>query len=113
MVDSTEQNLLDQLEDARHAVAFEKKLVTTLVALLVTSGGFTIGFPIFLSVMHAEGENWGGASGFPALFSLLIFIASAVFAGAYFFEDRGDPSPPEKLRNVERKYRDYLNRKAS
>lgn len=112
MVDSTEQRILDDLEDARDAVSFDKKMIATLVTILTTSGAFTVGFPIFLSVLHSWGEDWGDASAWPALFTLAVFIVTAALTVGYFVDMRPDPTPREALRKVERQYRDYLNRKA-
>lgn len=111
-MDSIEQRILDQLEDARENVKFDRNTITVLVTLLITSGAFTVGFPIFLSVLHSMGEDWGDASGWPAVFTLALFIATAIATGVYVFEIRDDPTPREALRKLEREYRDHLNRKA-
>lgn len=112
MVTHFEQHLLDQLEDARDNVKYDKQTITLLVTTVLTSGAFTIGFPIFLSVLHSWGEDWGDASGWPAVFTLALFIASTLFLAFYFIELRDDPTPREALRKLEREYRDHLNRKA-
>lgn len=112
MVSDYEQSLLDDLEDARAAVKFDKAIINSTLAVIIVSGLFSIGFPIFLSVLHSQGEDWGEASAWPGILTVIIMIASIIFNFGYFAELRPDPTPREELKKAERKYRDYLNRQA-
>lgn len=106
---SQEQRLLDNLEDARTAYAFHKRVTKFLWRVGISSLIGTITTPIALTVLHGMHIDLGsGSPAIPVMFAF-IMIATGCATGLYFAEVVGDHVPTDNLSKAERAYRDYLN----
>lgn len=105
---SREADLLDALEDAQEELACVQRQLHWGLGMLFGGLVPAIGWLTLLSVMSSFGQNWGNASGFPAVLLFVVAVAGAVITGGTWFEDL--PRSRKALKKAQRAHRNYTLR---
>lgn len=102
----SEARLLDDLEDAQEE--FDRKRRQLAFGLWLLFGGLVpgIGWMVLLSLMSSIGQNWGSASGFPAVVLVVVAIAGGVVTAGTWFEDL--PDARKALKKAQRAHRNHM-----
>lgn len=103
---SREADLLDALEDAQEELARHQRQLRWGLGLFFGGLMLGIGYMTMLSLLSSLGQNWGNASGFPAVVLVIVAIVGAVVTGGTWFDDL--PKSRKALKKAQRAHRNYM-----